>query len=120
MKSHKPLLSSIIAVGFAVASLSSSATAADSPAELASEAKVSKHDAEKTALAKVPGGKIKTAELEKEHGKLVWSFDITTPKSPNITEVQVDAINGKVISTEIETPADQAKEAAADKKKKKN
>ena len=40
------------------------------------EAKVSKDDAEKTALAKVPNGTIKEAEIEKEHGKLIWSFDI--------------------------------------------
>ena len=41
------------------------------------------------------------------------------PKSDNITEVQVDAITGKIVSSEVETPKDQAKEAAADKKAKK-
>jgi uncharacterized membrane protein YkoI len=35
------------------------------------EAKVSKTDAEKTALAKVPNGTIKTEEIEWEHGKPV-------------------------------------------------
>lgn len=75
--------------------------------------------AQKTALAKVPNGKIKSGELEKEHGKLVWSFDISMPHSKNITEVQVDAKTGKIVVVEIETPKDQAKEKAADKKEKK-
>jgi uncharacterized membrane protein YkoI len=40
------------------------------------QAKITQAEAERTALAKVPRGKIKAAELEKEHGKLIWSFDI--------------------------------------------
>ena len=64
-------------------------------------------------------GKIKSSELEKEHGKLIYSFDISTPKSKSITEVQVDAKTGKIVSTQVETPEDQAKESAADKLEKK-
>jgi hypothetical protein len=41
------------------------------------------------------------------------------PKSTKITEIQVDANTGKIVSTQVETLADQAKEAAADKKAKK-
>ena len=41
------------------------------------------------------------------------------PQSKNIIEVQVDAKSGKIVSTKIETPSDQASEAAADKKLKK-
>jgi hypothetical protein len=51
----------------------------DSPAN-ASEAKVTRQQAEKVALAHVPGGAIKEAELEKENGRLVWSFDVALPK----------------------------------------
>jgi predicted negative regulator of RcsB-dependent stress response len=93
--------------------------AEESQAELKAQAKITQAEAEKTALAKVPGGKIKAAELEKEHGKLIWSFDISMPKSKNITEIQVDAKAGKIVSTQVETPKDQAAEAAADKKAKK-
>src|SRR5437763_198886 len=50
-------------------------------AKLMAKAKVSKEDAEKTALAQVPNGMVKEAELEKEKGKLIWSFDIATPGS---------------------------------------
>lgn len=78
--------------------------------------KAPKADAGKTALAKVPGGTIKEAELEKEKGKLVWSFDITTPDTKDITEVNVDAITGDVISVEKESAESEAKEAVEDKK----
>jgi len=57
--------------------------------------------------------------LENERGKLIWSFDIAVPKSRNVTEVQVDARTGSIVSTQIETPADQAKEATAEQKRKK-
>jgi len=93
--------------------------AEETQAELKAQAKITQAEAEKTALAKVPDGKIKATELEKEHGNLIWSFDISMPKSKNITEVQVDAQTGKIVSTQVETPKDQAKEAAADKKEKK-
>lgn len=79
-------------------------------ASLESQAKISRADAERTALAKVPGGTIKEGGLEKEKGKLVWSFDIAQPGSKNITEIQVDAITGAVLSVDIETPEKEAKE----------
>jgi len=88
-------------------------------AELLSQAKISKETAQASALAKVPGGTVKDGELEKEKGKLIWSFDITTPDSRDIKEVAVDAITGDVIGVDTETPEDQAKEAAEDAAKKK-
>jgi len=93
------------------------ASAADeTQAQLRAQAKISQEEAAKTALAKVPSGKIKSAELEKEHCKLIWSFDIAQVGSKNITEVQVDAKTGKIVSTKIETPDKERKEAIAEKK----
>jgi uncharacterized membrane protein YkoI len=83
------------------------------------DAKISKETAQATALAKVPNGTVKESEIEKEKGKLQWSFDITTPDSKDIKEVAVDAMTGEVLSVETETPEDQAKEAAEDAKKQK-
>lgn len=83
-------------------------------AKLMAEAKVSKEAAQASALAKVPNGTVKEAELEKEKGKLIWSFDITTPDSKDIMEVEVDAITGAVLGVDKESPEDQAKEAAED------
>jgi uncharacterized membrane protein YkoI len=91
----------------------------ESMAKLQAEAKVSKADAEKSALAKVPGGTIKDGELEKEKGKLIWSFDIAMPGTKDITEVAVDAITGAVVAVDKETPAQQEAEKKADAKEKK-
>ena len=79
-------------------------------AELQAQAKISKDQAQQTALAKAPGGTVKESELEKEHGKLVWSFDIATTDSKDITEVNVDAITGDVVSVEKEAPESQSKD----------
>jgi len=115
MKRIKSLVNSLV---FAVAlGLSGAALGAPSEAELMKDAKVSKDQAEKTALAKVPNGAIKSEELEREHGKLIWSFDIGAEGTKNITEVQVDAKDGKIISVQTESPRDQAKEAAGEKSK---
>ena len=88
-------------------------------AKLEAQAKVSKEEAQKIALAKVPGGTVKEGEIEEEKGRLIWSFDISTPGSKDITEVAVDAKTGEVVSVDVETPEEQAKEKAEDAKKEK-
>jgi Peptidase propeptide and YPEB domain len=105
----------IVAGALSVTLVVTSALGAPSEAQLLKEAKVTKAQAERIALAKVPQGKIQAEELENENNTLVWSFDIAKPGSKNITEVQVNAKTGKIASVNIETPADQAKETAADK-----
>jgi uncharacterized membrane protein YkoI len=87
-----------------------------SQAELTQQAKITKAHAEEIAMAKVPHGSVQSAEIENEKGRLVWSFDIARPGTRDITEILVDANTGKIISTQAESPRDQAKEAAADKK----
>lgn len=89
--------------------------AEESDAALEAEAKITLEAATHSALAKVPGGTIKSSELEREHGKLIWSFDISKPQSPNISEVQVDAKSGAVVSETIETPTQQREEAVKEK-----
>jgi uncharacterized membrane protein YkoI len=81
-----------------------------SQAKLQAEAKISRAEAEKLALAKTPNGSIKEGELERENGKLIWSFDIASPGTQDITEVAVDAITGQVVSVDKETPSQEAKE----------
>ena len=92
--------------------------AEESQAALKAEATVTEEAAEQTALARVHGGKIKSSELEREHGKLIWSFDISKPKTRSITEIQVDAKTGKIVSAQTETPKQQAIEAIGEKKEK--
>ncbi len=100
----------------AVTALTSSTLLAaqkETEAQLQAKAKITKAEAEKTALAKVPNGKIKSGELEKEHGKLVWSFDIARPRATGVTEIQVDAITGKIVSLKKETAVQEAREKTA-------
>src|SRR5437879_6177613 len=80
-----------------------------SEVELMKQATVTKGKAEQIALAKVSHGIAKSAEIEKEKGRIVWSFDIARPGTHDITEILVDAKTGKIISTQTESPRDQAK-----------
>lgn len=84
------------------------------PANLPALAKISFQDALRAALAKAPGSVIK-AELEVEDGNLMYSFEIVSADR-KITEVEIDAGNGKVLNTENE---DGEKEAKADEAGKK-
>ncbi len=83
---------------------------------LAKQAKITMAKAREIALAKA-SGKIEGAELEKEHGKLVYSFDIRNEKG-TITEVQVDAKNGSIVSVEEENKAAEQKEKRKEKREK--
>ena len=115
----KSKLASFAAISFLTSVSTSPLWAAEeSQAALKAEAKITEAQAEKTALARVAGGKIKSSELEREHGKLIWSFDISQPKPRNIREVQVDAKTGMIASEATETPKQLAKEKAADMKAK--
>lgn len=72
------------------------------------EARISMEQARRTALASQPGT-ITSSELEREHGKLIYSFDIKG-RDHRTHEVHVDALTGKVIENKIETPAAEARE----------
>lgn len=88
-------------------------------AKLMAKAKITKAQALEKAQAKVPNGTVKEAELEKEKGKLIWSFGFSTPDSTDTTEVNVDAITGKVLSMEWESPSDESAEKDGEAKEKK-
>jgi uncharacterized membrane protein YkoI len=103
-------IKTIVFSALATALLAGCAT--ENQAKLMAAAKISGETARQTALAKVPNGTIKAAELEKENGKLQWSFDVATPDTKDITEVNVDAMTGDVISVDKESAALETKEAA--------
>ena len=84
---------------------------------LLKKAKITADAATTTAQAKVPGGKIVSAEIEEENGKVLFSFDVKTAGKSGIDEVNVDALDGTVLSVQHETPKDEARERATDKKK---
>jgi uncharacterized membrane protein YkoI len=78
----------------------------ENESQLQAKAKISKADAQAIALTKVPNGTFKDCELEREHGKLIWSFGFTTPGSKDITEVNVDALTGGIVNVEHEKAED--------------
>ena len=67
----------------------------DIPAALLGQVKVSEDSARVLALAKLPGS-IEAVELLREHGKLVWVWDVKVAGKRGITEVSVDALTGSV------------------------
>jgi len=74
----------------------------DVPAALLSQAKVSEDSARKVAMTRVPGSTVAALELEREHGLLIWSFDLAVAGKPGIEEVEVDALTGKIARVEHE------------------
>jgi uncharacterized membrane protein YkoI len=92
---------------------------ATSQAALRKEAKIAEADARKTALAAVPGGKLQTHELERENGRLIYSYDIKVAGKPGIEEVNVDAKTGEIVAHEHEDAKAEAAERKAEAKEKK-
>lgn len=68
-------------------------------------ATISMQTARARALALVPHGRIRSGELEREHGQLIYSFDIQVPGRTGIEEVQISAVNGRLVSRSHENPA---------------
>lgn len=64
-------------------------------------------------------GKVQSAELEREKGKLVYSFDIRISKGA-IREVWVDAYTGKVLSVKTESAQEERAERENEKREKLN
>lgn len=92
----------------------------ETQADLQKEAKVSEADARATALKEVPNGTVKSEELEREKGKLIYSYDITVPGKSGIEEVNVNAVDGSVVGKpKHESAATEKKEAKQEAKEKK-
>jgi hypothetical protein len=73
---------------------------------------VTKRQAERVALSKIHGGKIRTAELVTANGSSFWSVYVVTAGAKNSKEVRVDASTGKILTVQTEKPGDQAEEPA--------
>lgn len=75
----------------------------ESQAQFAKYAKVTQQQAEASALAVQPGQVVK-AKLDDEDGYLVWQVDVKHAKG--VTEIAVDAGNGKTLAAEAEEDDD--------------
>jgi Peptidase propeptide and YPEB domain len=60
-------------------------------------AKIGTEQAREAALRAVPGT-VKGSDLETEHGRLIYSFEIKRPGEHGITEVNVSAIDGSIVN----------------------
>ncbi len=110
MKTLSQFLAAVV-LGGSIAPLAAHAAAHD----LESQAKITKPQATRTALSEVKGGKVQGAELEREHGRLIWSFDIAREGAGGVTEVNVDAISGRIVSKKKESAAAESKEAQVER-----
>ena len=119
MKLPPVILAIVLAATSATVAFAEAKEHSKSERKLLLQAKITETKASEIALSAVPKGTIKSNELEEENGLLVWSFDLTTSLTPNITEVQVNAKTGAVVSIQEESPEDQKNEAALDKAKSK-
>ena len=107
----------IVLFTLAAALMMTSVFAAETQKQLQKEAKISLKKARSIALAKAPG-KIKSSELEREGGKLIYSFDIRNSKG-TITEVNVNAMDGTVVDVHEENAAKEAAEKKQEAQEKK-
>jgi hypothetical protein len=114
----KPVARSVIALALVTSWTPFNSSAQQSETELLNQARVTKYQAKKIALARVRHGVIKRVELQKENGVLIWSVDIAQPPKKDLTDVWVDATTGKITAVEVETPITEKKEVAEQKAKK--
>jgi uncharacterized membrane protein YkoI len=126
---HKLTLSALLIATLSVGAFAANGTLKTPPAKrrgqetessaaqarLAKKAKITMEQAREIALKRAPGT-IESGELEREHGKLVYSFDIRNDKG-TITEVQVNAKSGSIVSVEEENAQQEAEELRQEKQK---
>ncbi len=74
------------------------------PDSLVSKAKVSEDSARAVALKRVPGT-VQGVALERERSRLMWDFKIQRTGRKGATEVEVNAMTGRIIAVQAGTPA---------------
>ena len=108
MKPKDFLLSVILIVALSAFGISWGVASGKNEAKHSS--KVTKVRAERIALTKVPGGSLRSAELETARGQRFWAVFIAKPGSKNAKEIRVDATSGQILAVQTERPGDQAEE----------
>lgn len=83
---------------------------------LAAQATITADSAQKLAVAEVPRGRVREAELEMEQNTLVYSYDIKRRGKSGVEEVLIDAKTGAVVSKKHESAKAEAREEAGEKR----
>jgi len=100
----------IIATVLMIAFLSLPSRVANGPADR----KINLGRAEHIALQAVPRGRLRTEELRMADGRLAWLIDVQPKGSTSMDEVEIDAVNGHVIATRVESPEEEEFELAVE------
>lgn len=100
-----------VALGLMPLAAHAATSAGDEQAQLKKEAKISLEHARKIALGHVKEGTVESSELERENGKLIYSFDIREAARHDVTEVNIDAMNGGLVAISHENAKKEAAEA---------
>jgi len=79
--------------------------------------KIPESVARDSAMARVPRGQVRGEELEREGGRLIYSYDIQVPGQAGVQEVNVDAMTGEVVATTHEGPAQEKAEASREEER---
>jgi len=89
----------------------------ETQADLMKEAQITMDSARAIALAKVPGATVESGEIERENGRLIYSFDLKRAGRTGIDEVNVNALTGKIVGkVQHESPKTETKEAKVEAK----
>ncbi len=70
--------------------------------------------AERAALRLFPNAVLGTEEFHTEGGGSKWTIDLQLPGARDLREIEVDARSGRVLSSRIETPEEEAREVAVE------
>jgi hypothetical protein len=108
MKPKDFLRSVILIVALSAFGISSGVTSDNNEAK--HSRKITKARAERIALTKVPGGSIRSAELQTARGQRFWAVYVVKPGSKNAKEIHVDASSGQILTVQTQKPGDQAEE----------
>ena len=111
-----PLAAVILSAATVGAQAAKAPKKVETQAALQKEAKMTMADARALAQKTVPSAKIQAGEIEREGGKLIYSFDMKVPGKSGIDEVNIDAMTSQLISNKHETAKAERAEAKADAK----
>lgn len=97
-------LTLVAALSLAAGRLAAQEPTRNVPDSLMSKAKITEDSARAVALKRVPGT-VQGTELERERGRLMWDFKIQRTGRKGTTEVEVNAMTGKIIAVQSGTKA---------------
>ena len=82
------------------------------PRRLLARVRISEDSALKIAVVRMPGARVRALELERERGRLIWSWEMKLAGRTGIEEVNVDALDGSIVGVEHEDAPPERRDSA--------